>query len=59
MGDDAVLQLEGGLSGIVGIGGVVLALFIPSVRNMRRAEGTHRLHLAEQVVQHIAQVASI
>ena len=34
-----------------------IALFVDAAWNMRGAEAAHRLHLAEQVVEHVAPVA--
>ncbi len=57
MGDDAALELEGRVGGIVGVGRVGLAALVDALRNVRGAEAAHRLHLAEQIVEHVAPVA--
>ena len=57
VGDDAALELEGGIGRVVGIGGVAVALLVDALGNMRGAEAADRLHLAEQVVEHVAPVA--
>src|SRR6476469_3312813 len=57
MRDHAALKLESRVGGIVGVGLVGPATLIDAVRNMRRAEAAHRLHLAEQIVEHVTPVA--
>ena len=51
------LQLHGRIGGVVGGRGVGPAVLVPALRDVRRAEARDRLHLAEQVVEHIAPVA--
>ncbi len=55
--DHAALELEGGIGGVVGVGLVGLAGLVDTAGNMRRAEAAHGLHLAEEVVEHVAPVA--
>jgi len=55
--DHAARELEGGVGRVVRGGLVLLALFIPAVWDMRGAEAAHGVHLAEEVVHHIAPVA--
>src|SRR6516225_1163113 len=57
MGDDAAVELKSGVSGVVGIGIVRLAALVDALWNVRSAEAAHGLHLAEQVVEHVAPVA--
>src|ERR1700751_3132981 len=57
MGDDAALELEGRISRVIGVGLVRLAALVDALWNMRRAEAAHGLHLAEQIVEHIAPMA--
>src|SRR5690606_37045730 len=57
VGDNATFELEGGVSRVVRIGDVGLALLVDALRDMGGAEAAHRLHLAEQVVEHVAPVA--
>ena len=57
MRDHAALELERRVGGIVGVGLVGLAVLVDAARNVRRAEAAHRLHVAEQVVEHVAPVA--
>src|ERR1017187_5436838 len=57
MRDDAALQLESRIGGIVGGRLVGVAVFIPTSRNMGRAHARYRLHRAEDVIQDIAPVA--
>ena len=55
--DHAAFELEGRVGGVVGVGRVGLAVLVDAARDMRRAEAAHRLHGAEQVVEHVAPVA--
>ena len=57
LGNDAVRELEGRVGGVLGGGDVRLAVFVPPLRDVRRAEAQHALHRAEQVVEHVAPVA--
>ncbi len=57
LGDDAALELEGGVGGVVGVGGVALALLVDALGDMRGAEAADGLDLAEEVVEHVAPVA--
>ena len=57
LGDDAPLQLEGGVGGIVRrclVGGVGL---VPALRDMDGAETADAFHRAEQVVEDVAPMA--
>ncbi len=54
--DHAALELERRVGGIVGVGLVSLAVLIDTARDVRCAEAAHGLHLAEQVVEHVAPV---
>ena len=51
------LELARRVGGVVGGRLVGLAGLVPALRDVRRAEAGHRLHLAEQVVEHVAPVA--
>src|SRR6185369_8688874 len=57
MRDRAAGELEGRVRRVVRGRLVLLAVLVPAMRNVRRAEAAHRLHLAEEVVEHIAPVA--
>src|SRR2546426_4334413 len=57
MRDRAAGELEGRVRGVIGSGLVLLAVLVPAERDVRRAEAAHRLHLAEEVVEHVAPVA--
>src|SRR6185436_11923477 len=57
VGDRATLELERRVGRVVRRRLVLLAVFVPAIRNMGRAEAGHRLHFAEQVVEHVAPVA--
>src|SRR5207237_566022 len=48
---------EGGGRGVVRGGLVLLAVLVPAEGNVGGAEPAHRLHLAEEVVEHVAPVA--
>ena len=50
-------EFKRGIGGIIRCGFVGLASFIPALRNMRRADARDGLHLAKQIVQHIAPMA--
>src|SRR6185295_6665508 len=54
---DAAGEPERRISGIVGCGLVLPAAFIPAIRDVGGAEAAHRLHFAEQVIEHVAPVA--
>ena len=55
--DHAALELEGRIGGVVDVVGVGLAVLVPALRDMRRAEAGDALDIAEQVVEHVAPVA--
>ena len=58
LGDDAALELERGVGGVVGRARVGLARLVPPPVDVRGAAGTRqRLHRAEEVVEHVAPVA--
>src|SRR5687768_16696060 len=57
MRDDIPLQLKSRVGGIVGRGPVLAAVLVPAVRDVRGAQAAHRLHLDEEVVQHVTPVA--
>ncbi len=57
MGDDAVVQLEGGVGRVVGGALVCLAVLVDPLRDVDRAEAGERLHAAEEVVDDVAPVA--
>src|SRR4029077_9687642 len=57
MSDDAAVELKGRVSRIVGVGIVWLAVLVDALWNMCRTEAAHGLHLAEQIVEHVAPVA--
>ena len=56
VGDDAAFKLERGISGVVGVRIVRLAVFVHALWNVRCAQAIHRLHFAEQIVEHVAPV---
>src|SRR5438105_8822086 len=57
MRDHAAGEPEGGISRVVRGGLVLLAVLVPAMRDVRRAKAAQRLHLAEEVVEHVAPVA--
>ena len=57
MGDDAALELEGGVGGVVRGRLVLGAALVDALGDVRRAEAGDRAHLAEEVVEHVAPVA--
>ncbi len=57
MRDDAAIEFEGRVSGIVGGALVRLAGFVPALGDMRGAETGHGFHFAEEVIEHVAPVA--
>ena len=57
MRDHAALELERRIGGVVDVVLVGLAVLVPALRDMRRAEARHALDIAEQVVEHVAPVA--
>ena len=57
MGDDAAVELEGGVGGIVGGGLVALAGLVDALGDVRGAEAGDGFHVAEDVVEHVAPVA--
>ena len=57
MGDDAALELERRIGRVVGVGLVWLAVLVDALGNVGRAEAAHRLHRAEEIVEHVAPVA--
>ena len=54
---DAAFELERRVGGIVGIGLVAPAGLVDAFGNVVGAEAAHRLHAAEQIVEHVAPVA--
>ena len=57
MRDGAARELEGGIGGVVDVGVVGLVVLVPALRNVSDTEAGHALHLAKQVVEHVAPVA--
>ena len=51
------VQLERGVGGVVGGAGVGLALLVPALLDVGRAQAGDGSALAEEVVQHVAPVA--
>ncbi len=51
------VKLKGRVGGVVGGGGVRLALLVVAGGNVRRAQALDGLHFAEQIVEHVAPVA--
>src|SRR5438132_1333116 len=57
VGDDATLELEGGIGRIVGRSLVALAVLVDALGDMVRPEAGDGAHVAEGVVEHVAPVA--
>src|SRR5690606_5409564 len=57
LGNDAALQLEGGVGGVVGGGGVGAALLIPALRDVGGAEAGDGPHRGDDIVEDVAPVA--
>ena len=57
MRDHAARELERRIGGVVDVGLVGLAVLVPALGDMGRAEAGDALDLAEQVVEHVAPVA--
>ena len=57
MRDRAARELERGIGGVVDVGLVGLVVLVPALGNVGGAEAGHALHLAEQIVEHVAPVA--
>ena len=57
MRDDAAREFKRGVGGVVGGARVGLPASSQRCLDVRRAEARHGLHLAEQIVEHIAPVA--
>ncbi len=55
--DRAAVELEGRIGGIVNVGVVGFAVLVPAPRDVRGSQAAHALHLAEQVVEHVAPMA--
>src|SRR5262249_10578336 len=55
--DDAAVELEGAIGGVVDIGLVRLAVLVPALGNMRGAEAGYAFDVAEQVVGHVTRMA--
>src|SRR5437763_6977190 len=56
VGDDAIRELEGGVGGVIHIGLVGLAVLVPALRDVGRAEAGDAFDFAEQIVEHVAPV---
>src|SRR5438552_380421 len=56
MRDDAAVQLERRIRGIVGRAIVRFPPFVPALRNVRSAETRDGFDLAEQIVEHIPEM---
>src|SRR6185312_4827456 len=57
MRDDAALETEGGIGGVVSRRRVLLALLVEPFRDIGGAEAGDALDFAEQIVEHVAPVA--
>src|SRR3977135_1857101 len=57
VGDGAACKLERRIGGVVDVGLVRLVVLVPALGNMSCAEAGDALHLAEQVVEHVAPMA--
>src|SRR5262245_27134575 len=57
MGNHAAGELERGIGRVVCGRLVLLAVLVPAIREVRRSQATHRLHFAEEIVEHVAPVA--
>src|SRR6478735_11451898 len=57
MRDHAALEAEGGVGGVIGGRGVLLALLIKTFGNVSRAEAGDAFDLAEEIVEHVTPVA--
>ena len=57
MRDHAAFEFEGRIGRVVRGRLVFLAVLVPALGDVPRAEAGHRLHLAEQIVEHVAPVA--
>src|SRR5215831_199555 len=53
----STFELEGGIGGVVDVGLVSLAVLVPALGNMGRAQTGHALHLTKEIVEHVAPVA--
>src|SRR5215212_8581165 len=56
LGDHVALQLEYGVRGVVGGGGVLAALLIPPLGDVGHGFGGHGLHFSEDVLEHVVPV---
>src|SRR5215211_9371461 len=56
LSDHVIFQLEDRVGSVIGGGGVLAALFVPSLWDMGDGLGGYRLHLAEQILEHIVPV---
>src|SRR6185295_4140549 len=57
MGDDAALEAEGGVGGVVGRGLIFLALLVETLGDIGVADADYALDLAKEVVEHVTPVA--
>src|SRR5438445_5283039 len=57
VGDDAVRELEGSVGSVIHIDLVGLAILVPALRDVGRAEAGDAFDFAEQIVEHVAPVA--
>src|SRR5438034_472274 len=57
MRDQAALEAERGIGGIIRRRRVLLAVLVEAFRNIRGAGAAHALDLAEEIVEHVAPVA--
>ena len=57
MRDHVILELEGGVGGVIGIRLVCFAVLVHPLRDVSRAKTAHGLHLAEEIVEDITPMA--
>ncbi|CAH1690697.1 hypothetical protein CHELA40_50002 [Chelatococcus asaccharovorans] len=57
LGDDAALELEGRIGGVVGIGGIGLSVLADTRRDVGGAKAGDGFDLAEEIVEDVAPVA--